>query len=412
MSGSSAVDEQGPTIWSIAGGKGGVGKSLVCSSLAISFARRGQSCALIDLDLGAANAHSLLGMRSPPRTLSDVIERRVDGLADILHPTPFPNLWLAGGARASLDLANPKYSQKERLLRQIRSLDVEHVFLDLSAGCAFNVLDFFLAARHRLAVLVPEATAIENGQHFLKAAFFRSLRPLTRQEPLGSLLRQALVSPERPVSSARDLVEAVGRLDATAGEVLARQARAFAPTLVVNQVAGYSRIDAVSRAALACRHYLAAGVRERGRLPRDERVREAVSRGVHVLQAFPGSRFATAIESLAHDLDPRTASAAVTTIGQASAPSPTRPALPPGDHADPGEYLRRCREALGLSLADVCRQTRIRSLGRIEDGRYRELPGERYVAAFVRQYAEVLGIRDADRLTARYLVRYRTALAS
>ncbi len=42
-------------------------------------------------------------------------------------------------------MANPKHCQKEKLLRHIRSLDFDHIFLDLSAGCAFNALDFFLA---------------------------------------------------------------------------------------------------------------------------------------------------------------------------------------------------------------------------------------------------------------------------
>src|SRR5690606_16072397 len=42
-------------IWAIGGGKGGVGKSLVASSLAISLARSGNKVVAIDLDLGAAN---------------------------------------------------------------------------------------------------------------------------------------------------------------------------------------------------------------------------------------------------------------------------------------------------------------------------------------------------------------------
>ncbi len=278
-----------PTVWAVGGGKGGVGKSLLSSSLAIAFSRQGHRCGLIDLDLGAANAHTLLGMQSPKRTLSDFFERRVERLGDVLVPTPFPGLQLVGGTRASLDLANPKYSQKERLLRQIRALDLDHVLLDLSAGCAFNVLDFFLAAERRIAVLIPEATSLENTQHFLKTAFFRSLRPIARQEPLRAAIAEALARPERPVHSARELVEAVGEIEPEAGARLAARAAEFAPMLVINQVARDTPADAASQIALACRHYLAASVRERRRLPHDERVRRALARGRHPVEAEPGS---------------------------------------------------------------------------------------------------------------------------
>ncbi|MEE8166974.1 MAG: helix-turn-helix domain-containing protein [Myxococcota bacterium] len=402
-----------PTIWAIGGGKGGVGKSLVCSSLAIVSARRGHRCALIDLDLGAANAHSLIGMRPPARSLSHFFDRRIETLAEILCPTPFENLEIVGGTRASLDLANPKYSQKERLLRQIRELDFDHVFLDLSAGCAFNVLDFLLAAQKRIAVLIPEATAIENTQHFLKTAFFRSLRTVAKQEPLRSAIQLALTTPGMRVHSARDLVRAVGQIDAQAGALLADQAAAFSPMLVINQISAHGPEDSASQIALACRHYLAASVRERGRLPRDERVREAVAKGAHVLDVFPGSRFAVAIESMLDDILSDAPSEALATVPRRSDLGAHRALLPSlDDTTDPGAYLRKCRKELGLSLIDVCRQTRIRSLASIEDGRYEALPGESYVAAFVRQYAQTLGVPDVDRLTTLYLRRYRAALAS
>lgn len=404
--------ESGPTLWAIGGGKGGVGKSLVASSLAIRFARQGQRCVLVDLDLGAANAHSLLGMRPPPLNLAHFMNRRVETLAEILHPTPFENLEIAAGARATLDLANPKHSQKERLLRQIRTLDFDHVFLDLSAGCAFNVLDFFLAAGQRIAVLIPEATAIENTQHFLKAAFFRSLRQVAQAEPLRSAIELALESRRDGIRSARQLVELVKQIDAEAGMRLARQAAAFAPMLVLNQVHPTAPAEDASQIALACRHYLAASVRERGRLPRDERVRDAIARGTHVLEAFPGSGFARAIETLADDLLARKPDALLSTPPRRGEIDARRALLPPLGNGDPGAYLRGCRERLGLSLAEVYRETRIRSLGQIEESLYAELPDESYVAAFVRQYAQTLGIPEVDRLTTRYLESYRTAVVA
>ena len=46
-------------------GKGGVGKSFVAAGLASSLARRGYDTVIIDLDLGGANVHTLLGIKHP-----------------------------------------------------------------------------------------------------------------------------------------------------------------------------------------------------------------------------------------------------------------------------------------------------------------------------------------------------------
>ena len=96
--------------------------------------------------------------------------------------TSVPNLWLVSGNQALLEMANPKHSQKEMLFRHIRGLDVDDVLLDLGAGSAFNVLDFFLLARRGLVVVTPEPTAIENAEHFLKAALL-PLAPGRREAP-------------------------------------------------------------------------------------------------------------------------------------------------------------------------------------------------------------------------------------
>jgi flagellar biosynthesis protein FlhG len=58
-------------IWSIGGGKGGIGKSLIAASLGWQLARMGQRVVLVDADLGGANLHTCLGLPSPVRTLAE-----------------------------------------------------------------------------------------------------------------------------------------------------------------------------------------------------------------------------------------------------------------------------------------------------------------------------------------------------
>ncbi len=65
-------------VWSVGGGKGGIGKSLIAASLGWQLARMGQQVVVVDADLGGANLHTCLGLPNPARTLADFIQRRVD----------------------------------------------------------------------------------------------------------------------------------------------------------------------------------------------------------------------------------------------------------------------------------------------------------------------------------------------
>ncbi len=73
-----------------------------------------------------------------------------------------------------------------------------------------------------------------------------------------------------------------------------------------------------------------------------------------------------------------------------------------------GTYLRRTREARGLSLDEIADATRIslQSLEALEEGRFERLPGEPFVRGFLRSYARALGMRG-DEVIARYGVELR-----
>ncbi|HSF03844.1 MAG TPA: P-loop NTPase, partial [Solirubrobacterales bacterium] len=222
-----------PRIWAVGGGKGGVGKSVVAASLAAAIAGTGRRCAVIDADLGAANLHTLLGISRPARTLAHLLTGEVASLAELMVQTSVPNLWLVSGDQALLEMANPKHSQKEMLLRHIRRLDVDEVLLDLGAGSAFNVLDFFLLARRGLVVVTPEPTAIENAEHFLKAAFYRSLRVATQHPDVAAAIGR-LRKDQRGwrVRSAPELIALVREIDPAEAKVLEERAEAFVPMLL------------------------------------------------------------------------------------------------------------------------------------------------------------------------------------
>ena len=285
--------DSGPRLWAVGGGKGGVGKSVVTSSLAIMMARSGERVVIIDADLGGANLHTVLGVRHPGQTLSHFLNNEVDSLNDVMCDGPVQNLSLISGAQALYEMANPSSSRMQKLLRHIHQLDVDHVFLDLGAGSAFSVLDFFLSADRGIMVVVPEPTSIENAYHFMKAAFFRALRTAAKTTSVRRAINVVLQDrTQRRVRSPRQLVDAIRAIDPTAAARVQELANSFEPLLIVNQVrtAEHRRIG--HDVAIACREFLGTRIEYVGALERDECVRTAVSKSRPVVEIFPRCDFA------------------------------------------------------------------------------------------------------------------------
>ncbi len=420
-------DADAPRIWAVGGGKGGVGKSVVSSNLAAAMAGAGRRCAVIDLDLGGANLHTLLGVRRPRYSLSHLLTGDVGSLAELMVQTSVPNLWLVSGDQALLEMANPRHTEKEKLLCGIRKLEVDEVVLDLAAGSAFNVLDFFLLARRGLVVVTPEPTAIENAEHFIRAAFYRSLREVARRPDVAAAIRRLRENGRaRRVHSARELVALVRAIDPPAAKPLEDRARVFAPLLVVNQVRAPEQRSVGPQLVAACRDRLGVALELAGTIEVDPSVAAAVAQGQPALQAFPRCLFSRHIEALAQRLqqsDPDVAPEHGQGWGEArrgpplgapaaaraedrSGDEPLRPReLPPLDGAHPGAHLRRCREALGLSLAEMVARTRIRILDHIENERFALLPPEPYLRGYLLEYAKELGVPEIAELVKSYLAR-------
>jgi flagellar biosynthesis protein FlhG len=391
----------GPCIWAVGGGKGGVGKSMVTTSLAVALAGRGQRTVVVDADLGGANVDTVFGISRPAHTLSEFLAGEVPRLADVLSPTSVPNLRIVSGSNALLGMANPRHSQKEKFLRHLRYLPVDHVLLDLAAGSSYNVLDFFLAARQGIVVVVPEPTSIENAYYFLKAAFFRSLRAVARNAAVNAALSRVLDERiKRRVRSPLDLIAGVMEFDPEAGKILRQRAHSFAPKLIVNQVRNDDQRELGNKIVHVCREHMGTQIQNLGYLEHDQHVADAVNHRKPVLQLYPTCDFAKGVRQIVDGM-----------LRGTPRPVENVPIiLPTLDVSRPGAYLRSCREALGLELGQMMERTQIRSLEALEEERFEALPPGPYVRNFVLAYARELGVREAELVAASYAKRFRRGL--
>jgi flagellar biosynthesis protein FlhG len=199
-------------IIAVGGGKGGVGKSIIAANLAVAFAQRRIKTHLVDADLGGANLHTLFGIDRPKVLLEHFIAGKVRDLNEASIPAPLDNLSLVCGGMPVLGTANPKFSQKSKLIRHIRRLESDIVVLDIGAGIGFNALDLFNAAEYKITAFVPQLTSLHNGYGFLKAAIHRLLERHISEEA-KSFLQSS--NPEAGEESLRQILTKIESADKT-----------------------------------------------------------------------------------------------------------------------------------------------------------------------------------------------------
>jgi flagellar biosynthesis protein FlhG len=289
-------------IIAVGGGKGGAGKTLLSANLALGLADRGARVIIVDADLGGANVHTVLGVQPPAATLSDFISGALE-LDDLAVKTPFENLRLISGALDDIDAANPQYQQKMRLLRHLGRFDADFLLLDLGAGSAYNILDFFLIADHRLLVVRPEPTSVENAYRFLKAGFLRRLHNIGRAYGISDLVAEASKTKNTvDLHTPLDVMRAIEQRDKDAFVEISALMDAFAPHLIVNEVRDDEEADDTEVAedmASGCRRFFGVNLQVLGTVPADPAVRRAVRQRQPLLRSEPESPAAIAIRTLA-----------------------------------------------------------------------------------------------------------------
>lgn len=290
-------------IWAVGGGKGGIGKTLLTSNIAVYLGWLNKKVVVVDMDLGGANLHTSLGVDAPARTLSDFVTGRVQNIEDLFQETPIKNLKLISGAHDSVGIANLRHMQKSRLIRKFRDIAADFVLLDLGAGTTNNTLDFFLLADKKIVVVTPEPTSVENAYRFIKAAFYRMLRSSTVSPYVRQLVEQAMDTKNaRGIHSPRDLVNEVSRLSPADGQDLKNKMKHFDLSLIVNQVRVRSEGEIGHAIQMVCERYFGMKVDFLGYMPYDNVVWQSIRKKIPFLIDSPNSMAVTHLESILRNL--------------------------------------------------------------------------------------------------------------
>jgi flagellar biosynthesis protein FlhG len=284
-------------IIAIGSGKGGVGKSLLAANLGIYLAQLGKRVVLIDADLGGANLHTFLGVERPAVTLGDFLDKRVERLEACMLQTAVNGLQLVSGEGDPLWAANPRPATKNRLVQQVREIDVDYVIVDLPPGSGFIALDFFLVAHVGLLVVVPEPTSVENTFRFIKSAFLRRLRDLRGLErPTDRAFESGIPAP-------LDLLEVAQKAhDPKLSARVLEEMQKFRPRIVVNQTRTRADLDLGMQLRSAGRRRLGLALDYLGHLEQDDAVWLAVRKRRPLVVEHPESKVAKNIERIVRKL--------------------------------------------------------------------------------------------------------------
>jgi flagellar biosynthesis protein FlhG len=273
------TDTSRAQLWSIGGGKGGIGKSLVTLGLGVSLARLGKRVILIDGDLGGANLHTLMGVRYPHVGLEHFLNKKVARLEDTIIKTPVEGIGLICGADNLLGSANPSYDQKMRLLNEIEALPAEYVLMDLGAGTSFNTLDFFNYAGGKITLFTSQAPSLVNAYGFIKSALYRKMYQhfAGDDEVLKLIYRGGDGGGEHGIHSMRDLLNHFETADPERHAQMSQVLRDFHLFLVINMVKSPADLKYAEIIGALCQDSLCIEPEIMGHVPFDSRVEPSFS---------------------------------------------------------------------------------------------------------------------------------------
>jgi flagellar biosynthesis protein FlhG len=233
----------------------------------------------VDADLGSANLHTYLGIKSPSHTLLDALEGKA-AVADVLLPTPEPGLKLLSCAGDILGLANPDSERKDKIINFISSLQADYILVDLGAGTSYNVLDFFNISHEGIIIVAPDPASMQNAYAFIKSAIYRRIERDFNGNPVVADALDRCRTCEA-VSRPRTMMEFFELLcttDPLVAERVALLVESYRPLMIINTASSAQDQRVAEILQSASKRFLNVDIRFCGLIVSDPAVRRATQR--------------------------------------------------------------------------------------------------------------------------------------
>lgn len=169
----------------VCSGRDGVGKSSVCTNLAIALARNGKKVCIVDTDPGVTNIHRLLGI-TPDYSLANVAAGDCT-LRDAVNVGPGEiQLVLDDDHQQAFEQQQPP--QQQRFLQQLQDWEqgLDYILIDTPAAERVNLPYFIDVADELLLVLAPQPATLSETFSLLS-----HLDPARKQKPKHVVLNMA-----------------------------------------------------------------------------------------------------------------------------------------------------------------------------------------------------------------------------
>jgi len=151
----------------IAGGKGGVGKTVIAVNLAVALQRMGKRVMLLDCDLDMANAHIALGTQCE-HNLSHFLSGKKT-LQEITVTTR-SGVQLVPGASGLKHMAAISQLQAVSIVQAFSTLkeELDYLIVDISAGISPSTLAFMVTCPRRFIVVRNDPLSIADAYATMK----------------------------------------------------------------------------------------------------------------------------------------------------------------------------------------------------------------------------------------------------
>lgn len=282
----------GKKIIAVGGGKGGVGKSIICANLAVGMAIAGQDVVLVDADYGASNLHAILGISNPKYGFRDFFAQNDIDPHSLLLETGISDLKFLSGAGDIAGSANIGPEHVKWITSIIKKLNADMVFMDLGPGINYNILDYFNISDQGVVVTIPEMPSVMNTFSFLKAALFRRFNLAFHDKPQLHYLFDHSMQPEAEgeIHSVEQLKETLAEKAPECLPVAESIIASFKPGLIVNRVRRTKDLLLGDNLIKLTQKYLEVNLQYLGYLVESDRVRDSVEEMIPFLIKDPQSK--------------------------------------------------------------------------------------------------------------------------